>query len=34
MTKHISGLNASTLREAHRLVEAGNMMGKVVLTRE
>lgn len=34
LTKRIDGLDASALREAHRLVEAGDMIGKVVLTRQ
>lgn len=34
LTKRISGFNALSLRDAHRLVEAGDMIGKVVVTRE
>ncbi|GAB2895000.1 zinc-binding alcohol dehydrogenase family protein [Paralcaligenes sp. KSB-10] len=34
LTKRITGFNALTLRDAHRLVEAGDMIGKVVVTRE
>ena len=33
VTQRLQGISASTLREAHRLVEAGSMIGKVVLER-
>jgi NADPH:quinone reductase-like Zn-dependent oxidoreductase len=31
LTRRIDGINAASLIEAHALVEAGNMMGKVVV---
>jgi hypothetical protein len=34
MTQCIDGFNAAGIMEAHKLVEAGSMMGKVVVTSE
>ena len=31
MTKELSPINAANLREAHRLVETGRTIGKIVL---
>ncbi|WP_435930264.1 zinc-binding alcohol dehydrogenase family protein [Dryocola sp. BD613] len=33
VTKQLSGINITTLKEAHTLVERGDMLGKVVLTK-
>ncbi|WP_034916927.1 zinc-binding alcohol dehydrogenase family protein [Erwinia sp. 9145] len=34
LTTRIDGMDAAALKEAHRLVEAGNMIGKVVLVKK